>query len=82
MDPVIPPGTYRHFKGNRYRVFGSATHSETGEVLVIYQALYGEFGTWARPLAMFVEPVERDGRVQPRFERVADDAGDAPPDPL
>lgn len=68
MNSDIQPGIYRHFKGNRYRVFGAATHSETGEVLVIYQALYGELGTWARPLTMFSETVERDGRHQPRFE--------------
>lgn len=70
MDPAIQPGIYRHFKGNRYHVLGTATHSETGEVLVIYRALYGEFGTWARPLSMFTETVERDGFQQPRFEFV------------
>lgn len=70
MDPAIPSGIYRHFKGNRYQVLGTATHSETGEVLVIYRALYGDFGTWARPLDMFTETVERDGFRQPRFELV------------
>ena len=63
---MIEPGLYRHYKGNDYEVVGVATHSETGEELVVYRALYGEFGLWVRPLAMFVESV--DGR--PRFERV------------
>lgn len=70
MEPAVQPGIYRHFKGNRYQVLGIATHSETGEELVIYRALYGEFGTWARPLSMFTETVERDGFTQPRFEFV------------
>lgn len=70
MNPAIQPGIYRHFKGNRYQVLGTATHSETGEVLVIYRALYGDFRTWARPMDMFTETVERDGFRQPRFEFV------------
>ena len=63
---MIEPGLYRHYKGNDYEVVGVATHSETGESLVVYRALYGEFGLWVRPLEMFDELV--DGR--PRFERV------------
>ena len=63
---MIEPGLYRHYKGNDYEVVGIATHSETGESLVVYRALYGEFGLWVRPLEMFEELV--DGR--PRFERV------------
>ncbi|NMC31166.1 MAG: DUF1653 domain-containing protein [Veillonellaceae bacterium] len=64
----IKPGKYRHFKGGEYEVLGLATHSETGEQLVVYRALYGERGLWVRPLAMFLETVERDGQVRPRFE--------------
>ena len=56
-------GIYRHFKGNKYEVLGVAKHSESGEELVVYRALYGERGLWVRPLAMFVEEVDR----QPRF---------------
>jgi len=64
---MIQPGLYQHFKGNYYRVFQVATHSESEEQLVIYQALYGERGFWARPLAMFTEIIERDGKRQARF---------------
>ncbi len=60
-------GLYRHFKGNYYEVLGVARHSETGEELVVYRPLYGERGLWVRPLAMFTETVERDGKIMPRF---------------
>mgnify|MGYP002208793879 FL=1 len=46
---------------------GIATHSETGEQLVVYTPLYGEGGLWIRPLSMFLEAVDRDGKQQPRF---------------
>lgn len=45
----IKPGRYRHFKGSEYQVLGSATHSETGEAMVVYRALYGGGGLWVRP---------------------------------
>ena len=64
------PGIYRHFKGNLYRLITLATHSETLEPLIVYQALYGERGFWVRPLAMFEETVEVDGRRVARFERI------------
>ena len=64
---VIRPGRYRHFKGNEYRVIGTARHSETLEELVVYQALYGEGGLWVRPASMWSETVERDGYQGPRF---------------
>lgn len=64
----IPPGRYRHYKGNLYEVIGSARHSETEEWLVIYRALYGDFGLWARPAMLFTGTVEQDGRTVPRFE--------------
>ena len=63
-------GIYRHFKGNRYELIGIARHSETLEELVVYRALYGEGGLWVRPLAMWTEVVERDGRTMPRFELI------------
>ena len=60
-------GIYQHYKGPFYRVTEVAQHSETEEALVIYQALYGDKGWWARPLAMFQEIVELDGVKIPRF---------------
>ena len=63
----IRPGRYRHFKGNEYRVIGTARHSETLEEMVVYQALYGERGLWVRPASMWSETVERDGYCGPRF---------------
>lgn len=71
--PAEPrPGLYRHYKGNDYRVISLAHHSETREVVVVYQALYGERGFWVRPAAMFAETVEVGGRRVPRFARVGD----------
>lgn len=75
MGNVVPGGLYRHFKGNQYRVLYVARHSETMEPYVVYQALYGERGIWVRPLKMFVEDVERDGRVQPRFALISEENG-------
>ena len=63
----LKPGKYRHFKGGEYEVQGVATHSETGEQLVVYTPLYGEAGLWVRPLSMFLEMVDQDGKSQPRF---------------
>ena len=60
-------GLYRHYKGKNYRVIAQATHSETLEQMVVYQALYGEGGMWVRPLAMFLEDVTIEGVTQPRF---------------
>ena len=68
---VVHPGArYRHFKGKEYRVLYIARHSETLEEMVVYQQLYGEMGIWVRPLEMFLETVERDGRIQYRFEEI------------
>jgi hypothetical protein len=64
---MIPPGRYRHYKGQDYEVLGCATHSETEEEFVVYRALYGERGLWVRPEAMFTEEVTVDGRRVPRF---------------
>ena len=68
----IKPGIWKHFKGNRYRVLGVASHSETLEPMVVYRALYGEGGLWVRPLSMWTEQVERDGYCGPRFVFVED----------
>ncbi|SHF71790.1 Protein of unknown function [Modicisalibacter ilicicola DSM 19980] len=66
--PRPVPGIYRHYKGQSYEVIGVAHHSETEELLVVYRALYGDYGLWVRPLAMFSETVEVQGEPLPRFE--------------
>jgi hypothetical protein len=65
---VLKPGIYRHYKGPRYEVVGVAKHSETEEQQVVYKPLYGEHSLWVRPLTMFTETVEVDGKTMPRFE--------------
>ena len=69
---MIKPGRYRHFKGNEYEVIGTARHSETLEEMVVYRALYGEFGLWVRPASMWEETVERDGKTYQRFTYIGD----------
>ena len=71
----IQPGIYQHYKGPRYQVLGDVTHSETEETLVLYRALYGERGLWVRPASMFTEEVEIEGKLQPRFALVEEQAG-------
>jgi hypothetical protein len=66
-DNDIKPGRYRHYKGNFYDVIGVARHSETRERFVVYRCLYGDHSLWVRPLDMFLENVELDGRKIPRF---------------
>ncbi|MEQ8855958.1 DUF1653 domain-containing protein [Gimesia sp.] len=65
---TVKTGRYRHYKGNDYLVIGVARHSETEEEMVVYSADYGQFGLWVRPKEMFLEKVEIDGRVIPRFQ--------------
>ena len=68
----IKPGRYRHFKGKEYEVLGVARHSETEEELVVYRALYGDFGLWVRPVSMWNEPVEHDGKMFLRFTYIGE----------
>ena len=68
----LKPGKYRHFKGKEYRLIGIASHSETMEPMVVYQALYGEKGLWVRPAAMWTEYIERDGYFGPRFQYIGE----------
>lgn len=68
--PELELGHYRHYKGGEYEVVGVARHSETLEAMVLYRPLYNDTGLWVRPYPMFVETVEVDGRIQPRFARI------------
>ena len=68
----IKIGKYRHFKGNQYEVIGIAKHSETLAEMVVYRALYGDGEIWVRPVEMWNETVERDGKVFKRFEYIED----------
>ena len=63
----IEKGIYRHYKGNEYEVLMMAQHSETEKWMVVYRALYGDFGIWIRPYEMFIEKVEVNGELQDRF---------------
>lgn len=77
---------YQHFKGKLYRIVALATHTETGEQLVIYQALYGEFQVFARPLSMFLEKVDakkyHDAAGKDRFMRIPMAEAAAVPQPV
>lgn len=68
----LRPGRYRHYKGQEYLVLGTARHSETEELYVVYRQDYGERALWIRPHAMFVESVMVDGEPVPRFRYVGD----------
>lgn len=61
---------YRHFKGNEYVVLHVAKHSETLEEYVVYQGLYGQGDIWIRPLAMFLDMKEVEGKQVFRFEEI------------
>ncbi len=67
---AIQPGRYRHFKGNEYEVIAVARHSETEEPMVVYRALYGDYGVWVRPAKMWNEQIVRDGKTYTRFTKI------------
>lgn len=67
MNETVKPGKYLHFKGKEYEVIGIARHSETMEELVVYRPLYQDSGLWVRPLSMFCETVDHEGKKVKRF---------------
>ncbi len=68
----IKPGRYRHYKGKEYEVLETVRHSETEEELVLYRTLYGDYSLWVRPIAIFSDMKEVNGKQVPRFEFVAE----------
>lgn len=66
----LKKGIYRHFKGNMYELCDVVTHSETLEKMVLYRALYGEKQLWVRPIEMWNQTVEHEGKIVKRFEFV------------
>lgn len=63
-------GKYRHFKGNLYEVIGVGKHSEDLKEYVVYRCLYGDYSLWIRPIEMFNEDVEYNGKIVKRFEYI------------
>ena len=70
MSEQVVKGKYKHYKGKFYEVLDVARHSETLEYFVVYKTLYGDFDTWIRPLEMFIETIEIDGKQVKRFDLV------------
>lgn len=69
---MLKLGKYKHYKGEEYEVLSIATHSETLEPMVVYQALYGNNEIWVQSLKRFEEEVEADGKNIPRFKYIGE----------
>lgn len=61
-------GLYQHYSGKHYDVIGISRHSETLEEMVVYRQLYGDYGLWVRPRAMFEEVIIHEDQEKPRFQ--------------
>ncbi|MBQ0008922.1 MAG: DUF1653 domain-containing protein [Firmicutes bacterium] len=76
MRTVEKGAKYKHFKGNLYKVIEIAKNTETNEMMVVYQALYGDYGIFVRPLVMFLSKVDKekypDSNQEYRYEKVED----------
>ncbi|WP_018983787.1 DUF1653 domain-containing protein [Salinimonas chungwhensis] len=70
MQNTIKPGIYLHYKGQYYRVYEVAQHSEDETLYVVYRPDYGERRLWVRPLTMFCDTVEVNGESLPRFKYI------------
>ena len=66
----LKTGTYRHFRGKEYEVYGVVNHSETEETLVLYRPLYGKQALWVRPMNLFTDSVRVNDEYIPRFSLV------------
>ena len=71
VNMALKIGRYRHYKGNEYEVIGVAKHSEDETELVVYRPLYSSRSLWVRPLSMFIETVQVNGKTKPRFEYIS-----------
>ena len=69
---MFEPGRYLHFKGREYEAYALAKHSETEEDMVVYRPLYGEGKLWVRPLSMWEEEVEHEGKRVARFTYIGE----------
>lgn len=73
--PPLESGLYEHYKGNKYRVLGVGRHTEVDEYFVVYSPVEktpGKPSIWLRPHSMFLETVEIDGQVVPRFRKIGE----------
>ena len=73
ITPTVEAGLYRHFKGASYIVLGTAKHSETDELVVVYSPEQDQNTLWVRPVEKFVERVNTDSGEVPRFLRIEND---------
>lgn len=65
----MPNDIYQHYKGNKYRIIGIGKHTETEEEMVVYISMNND-QIWIRPLSMFLEFVNVDGKTIPRFTKL------------